>query len=101
MNIVCDDLVLPCMEVARLVPWAKCRPVIFFCGCSEVVILIGGAFIGFDWASLKQEALVVDVGGGLGSATLHLMKEYPHLRYVVQDRPKVIDDAVKVCSDST
>jgi hypothetical protein len=59
------------------------------------------SFEGFDWKSLKQDALVVDVGGGVGSATLHLMKDYPHLRYVVQDRPKVIADAVKVCSEST
>jgi hypothetical protein len=52
---------------------------------------------GFDWKSLKQDSLVVDVGGGVGSSTLHLIKVYPHLRYVIQDRPKVIADGVKVC----
>lgn len=50
---------------------------------------------GFDWKSLDQDALVVDVGGGIGSSTLRLLNAYPHLRYVVQDRPKVIPDAVK------
>jgi hypothetical protein len=45
---------------------------------------------------LKQDALVVDVAGGVGSATLKLIKAHPHLRYVVQDRPKVIPDSVEV-----
>jgi hypothetical protein len=54
-------------------------------------------FQGFNWKSLKQDALVVDVGGGVGSSTLQLFNAHPHLRYVVQDRPKVIPDAVKVC----
>jgi O-methyltransferase domain len=39
---------------------------------------------------------VVDVGGGVGSTTLQLMKAYPHLRYLVQDRPNVIADGIKV-----
>src|SRR5882762_3133540 len=52
---------------------------------------------GFDWKSLKQDALVVDVGGGVGSSVLQIKKAFPHLRFVVQDRPKVIPDAVKVC----
>jgi hypothetical protein len=45
---------------------------------------------------LKQDALVVDVGGGVGFTTLQLIKAYPHLRYVVLDRPKIIDDGIKV-----
>lgn len=51
---------------------------------------------GFDWKALKEDALVVDVGGGIGSTTLKLLKAYPHLRYIVQDRPHVIADGVKV-----
>jgi MinD-like ATPase involved in chromosome partitioning or flagellar assembly len=51
---------------------------------------------GFDWKSLKEDALIVDVGGGIGSSTLQLIKAYPHLRYVVQDRAKVITDAARV-----
>jgi hypothetical protein len=52
---------------------------------------------GFDWKSLQQDALVVDVGGGVGSWTLQLMKAYPHLRYVIQERSRVIPDGIKVC----
>ncbi|KIM80118.1 hypothetical protein PILCRDRAFT_535803 [Piloderma croceum F 1598] len=49
----------------------------------------------FDWKSLQQDALVVDVGGGVGSWTLQLMKAYPHLRYVIQERSRVIPDGIK------
>ena len=38
---------------------------------------------------------MVDVGGGVGSLTLQLIRAYPHLRYVVQDRPKIIPASVK------
>jgi O-methyltransferase domain len=51
---------------------------------------------GYDWKSLKQDSLVVDVGGGVGSSVLELKGAFPHLRFVVQDRPKVVDDGVKV-----
>lgn len=63
-------------------------------------MLIGFCIIGFDWKSVTQDALVVDIGGGLGSSTLQLFKAYPHLRYVVQDRPNVISDAAKVFLNS-
>jgi len=33
----------------------------------------------------------------LGLRLLQLAKAYPHLRYVIQDRPAVIFDGVKVC----
>jgi len=45
---------------------------------------------------LQEDALVVDVGGGVGLTTLQLMKAYPHLHYLVQDRPNVIADGIKV-----
>jgi len=50
----------------------------------------------FDWKSLKQDDLVVDVGGGIGSSTQQLLKAHPHLRYVIQDRPKVVLNGIKV-----
>ena len=53
-------------------------------------------FPGFDWMSLKKGAVVVDVGGGIGSQTLTLSKAYENLNFVVQDREAVIQDAVKV-----
>lgn len=53
--------------------------------------------VGFDWGALKKGEIVVDVGGGIGSVTLMLAKAFPHLQFVVQDRPKVITPtAIKV-----
>ncbi|RAL12387.1 O-methyltransferase tpcA [Aspergillus homomorphus CBS 101889] len=43
----------------------------------------------FPWASLG-EALVVDVGGGVGGFPLQLSKVYPKLQFIVQDRGPVI-----------
>lgn len=47
----------------------------------------------FDWKSLPKGAAVVDVGGNIGVVTLTLFKTFPHLKYVVQDLPKVIPGA--------
>ncbi|KAJ3514444.1 hypothetical protein NLJ89_g2376 [Agrocybe chaxingu] len=55
----------------------------------------------FDWASLKKGDLVVDVGGGIGSCTLPLAQSFPHLRYVVQDRPPVIPQGLKPIKDAS
>lgn len=37
------------------------------------------------------DALVVDVGGGVGNHTLALARAYPRLRFVVQDRERVCE----------
>ncbi|KAI0064197.1 S-adenosyl-L-methionine-dependent methyltransferase [Artomyces pyxidatus] len=47
---------------------------------------------GFDWNSLEAGSVVVDVGDGVGSVTLTLVKHFPQFKYVVQDLPKVIGD---------
>jgi hypothetical protein len=60
-------------------------------------MLTGLSTEGFDWKSLPQDALVVDVGGGVGSSSLELLKYYPQLRFVIQDKPKVVEDGKKVC----
>ncbi|KAF9004470.1 S-adenosyl-L-methionine-dependent methyltransferase [Hymenopellis radicata] len=52
----------------------------------------------FDWSGLPQDALVVDVGGGIGTLARKVLKNHPHVRVVVQDMPKVIEAADKVCS---
>jgi len=49
----------------------------------------------YDWNSIKKDSLVVDVGGGIGSATIPLAKTFPHLRYVVQDRASVVPEGLK------
>ncbi|KAF8313561.1 S-adenosyl-L-methionine-dependent methyltransferase [Amanita rubescens] len=51
--------------------------------------------IGYDWKSLPAHALVVDVGGGVGAASLSLAKEFPHLKFVIQDRQPVVDAGVE------
>jgi hypothetical protein len=45
-----------------------------------------------DWASMKEDSLVVDVGGSVGVVTSILAKEFPHLSYVVQDLPAIIEN---------
>lgn len=47
---------------------------------------------GFDWASLGN-GLVVDVGGSHGLVSQDLARAFPNLRFVVQDLPKVVEDA--------
>ncbi|KAF8069262.1 S-adenosyl-L-methionine-dependent methyltransferase [Lyophyllum atratum] len=47
----------------------------------------------FNWKDLLNESVVVDVGGGVGATSLVLAQELPHLKLVVQDLPKVIENA--------
>ncbi|KAI0059128.1 S-adenosyl-L-methionine-dependent methyltransferase [Artomyces pyxidatus] len=47
---------------------------------------------GFDWKSLKDDSVVVDVGGSVGTVVLTLLKEFPHLKFVVEDLNKVIEE---------
>ncbi|KAI0726094.1 S-adenosyl-L-methionine-dependent methyltransferase [Fomitopsis betulina] len=49
----------------------------------------GAVVSGFPWHSLSQDSVVVDVGGGIGSTSLMLAHAFPHLRFLVQDRPQV------------
>ncbi|KAF9264343.1 S-adenosyl-L-methionine-dependent methyltransferase [Marasmius fiardii PR-910] len=49
-----------------------------------------------DWKSLKNDSIVVDVGGGQGPVTLALYKDFPHLQYIVQDLNSPIIDAKKL-----
>lgn len=48
---------------------------------------------GFEWDKLPEGSLVVDVAGGIGNLTMALAGTHKHLRYVVQDRPAVINAA--------
>ena len=45
--------------------------------------------IAFPFPELAEGALVVDVGGGIGSTTLRLAERFPKLRFIVQDREPV------------
>ncbi|KAF8069068.1 S-adenosyl-L-methionine-dependent methyltransferase [Lyophyllum atratum] len=49
----------------------------------------------YEWKDLPNGSVIVDVGGGIGSSSLIVAREFPHLKYVVQDLPSVIEDAKK------
>ncbi|KAJ7489535.1 S-adenosyl-L-methionine-dependent methyltransferase [Mycena latifolia] len=49
---------------------------------------------------LPADAVVVDVGGSVGSVTLTLAKAFPHLRYIVQDLQKEISEGEKFWATS-
>ncbi|KAH8102740.1 S-adenosyl-L-methionine-dependent methyltransferase [Cristinia sonorae] len=53
---------------------------------------------GFDWAGLKEGSVVVDIGGGFGGLDVDLAKTFKHLKFVVQDRPQVAEEATKACT---
>lgn len=55
----------------------------------------GTTINGFDWLSLPKNAIVVDVGGGFGAQSLVLAKAFDHLKFIVQDKKFVIQDAPK------
>jgi len=50
----------------------------------------------FDWKSLPTGSVVVDVGGGVGTVSLSLARDFPDLQIVLQDLPSVIEEAKKV-----
>lgn len=43
-----------------------------------------------------MNALVVDVGGGVGSVSMTIAENVPHLRFIIQDREAVVKDATGV-----
>ncbi|KAF8990715.1 S-adenosyl-L-methionine-dependent methyltransferase [Cyathus striatus] len=47
---------------------------------------------GFDWTTLQNGSLVVDVGGGNGSVSFDIAKRAPHITVLVQDRDQTIDN---------
>ncbi|KAN0130088.1 hypothetical protein V8E53_012033 [Lactarius tabidus] len=57
----------------------------------------------FPFPDLEEGALVVDVGGGIGSTSLRLAQRFPKLRFVIQDREPVCklgEDAWQIHSPS-
>ncbi|KAI1787760.1 S-adenosyl-L-methionine-dependent methyltransferase [Ganoderma leucocontextum] len=53
----------------------------------------------FPWDSLPKDAVVVDVGGGIGSVTFRIAAAHTHLRHIVQDRERTIAIAPNVWDD--
>ncbi|KLO09938.1 S-adenosyl-L-methionine-dependent methyltransferase [Schizopora paradoxa] len=49
---------------------------------------------GFRWSDLSSDSVVVDVGGGIGSASLPIVVHTP-VKLIIQDRGIVLEDATK------
>ena len=58
--------------------------------------------IGFSFGSLPPHAVILDVGAGVGSASMPILKAYPELdlKLVVQDRPSVVANGIEVSNQS-
>ncbi|KAL7277459.1 hypothetical protein ACG7TL_008380 [Trametes sanguinea] len=54
----------------------------------------------FPWDTLPQNAVIVDVGGGIGGVSVELAAAYPHIRCIVQDRPQTVSIAPHVWGDA-
>ncbi|KAG6887847.1 hypothetical protein C0995_012237 [Termitomyces sp. Mi166 len=49
----------------------------------------------YEWSKLPAGSTIVDVGGGIGFESLTLARQFPSLKFVVQDLPSVIESAKK------
>ena len=67
-------------------------------GC---IYLISICFrIAYVWDKVPRDATICDVGGGNGHAMLGLIKEYPHIKVVLQDLPAVIQQGKDVSQNA-
>ena len=60
--------------------------------------LHGALIYDYDWEKHGREATIVDVGGGVGGASIELARRFPKIKIVLQDRASVIEAAPKVRS---
>ncbi|KAJ7795876.1 S-adenosyl-L-methionine-dependent methyltransferase [Mycena olivaceomarginata] len=44
----------------------------------------------FPWDNLPKDSVIIDVAGGVGSASLILAHAHPHLRFVIEDQAQVV-----------
>ncbi|EJD07854.1 S-adenosyl-L-methionine-dependent methyltransferase [Fomitiporia mediterranea MF3/22] len=51
---------------------------------------------GYDFASLPHGSVIIDVGGGVGAASLPILRENLHLKLMVQDTEEVVKVAPSV-----
>lgn len=52
--------------------------------------------LAFEWSSVPQGGLIVDVGSGLGHVSLQVAKTRPDLHITLEDRARVITEAKDV-----
>ncbi|KAJ6510967.1 O-methyltransferase [Mycena sanguinolenta] len=55
----------------------------------------GAILQGFKWSALPDKALIVDVGGGIGSISLEIAQANPHLRFLIQDKQAVLREGAE------
>lgn len=67
----------------------------FRCGIF-IAIQTNVRLVAFDWASLPDGALVVDVGGGIGAPSLPLARAFTGLKVIIQDEAEVTEQGKKV-----
>ena len=48
--------------------------------------------VGFDFASLPQSSVIVDVGGGVGTVARLLTTKFDNVNVIVQDREEVVKE---------
>ena len=51
---------------------------------------------GFPWETLSEGTMIVDVGGGHGTACREIMKKNPLLKFTIQDLPGATEGAITV-----
>ena len=56
---------------------------------------------GFPWGTLSEGTMIVDVGGGHGTACQEIMKKNPQLKFTVQDLPSVAEGAIAVSTSKS
>lgn len=55
---------------------------------------------GFAWEGIREDGVVVDVGGSTGDAAIALAEAFPHLKLVVQDLPANVENGRKMLDSS-
>lgn len=45
---------------------------------------------------MSGDAVVVDVGGGVGTSAIKIVSTFPAIKAIVQDRPEVMEQGLKV-----
>lgn len=54
-------------------------------------------YAAYDWKSVPERGVIVDVGCGLGHVSLDIASVRPDLSFILEDRPVVLQDTEKVC----
>ncbi len=52
----------------------------------------------YDWKSVPERGVIVDVGCGLGHVSLDIASVRPDLIFILEDRAVVLQDTDKVCN---